>query len=126
MKKLIYFFAFATIFTLSAQGQETPLESFVGKYSFPYGSPVPFVEVKMSNGVLVGESQMGIATLQRIDGDKFTIVEHNGIAEFRRNGEGQISGVKIAVGEILLEGTKDGLPNPGPTVNWHILCPIKL
>jgi hypothetical protein len=124
MKKLIYFFAIATVFTLTAQGQEAPLETFVGKYSFPEGSPVPFVDVKISNGILVGESQMGIATLQRLEGDRFSIVEHNGIAEFRRNGDGKVIGIKVLVGDLVMEGNRDALWLRA--VPWHPLNPMKL
>jgi hypothetical protein len=64
--------------------------------------------MKLVDGVLIGESQMGSSTFTRIEGDKFTIVEYNGIAEFIRNAEGKVISVKVTVDTMVLEGTKEG------------------
>jgi hypothetical protein len=109
MKKLFYLIVFAAAISIHATAQDAPLEQYVGKFSFPQGSPVPLVEVKLTNGVLTGESQMGVATLQRIEADNFTVVEYNGLAEFKRNAEGKVIGLKITVDTLVMEGTKEGI-----------------
>jgi len=108
MNKIITILAFAFAFSLNALGQDAPLDQYIGKYNFPAGSPVPGFEIKLVDGVLIGESQMGSSTFTRIEGDKFTIVEYNGIAEFIRNAEGNVISVKVTVDTMVLEGTKEG------------------
>lgn len=99
---------FFTIFLCSfAAGQDAPLEQYIGKYVFPEGSAVPWVEVKLTEGGLITESPMGNATLQRIEKDLFSIVEYNGTSEFRRNGDGKVTGIKVAVMGLEMEGTKE-------------------
>jgi len=99
---------FFTLFLCSlAAGQDAPLEQYIGKYVFPEGSAVPWVEVKLTEGVLITESPMGNATLQRIEKDLFSIVEYNGTSEFRRNADGKVTGIKVAVMGLEMEGTKE-------------------
>jgi hypothetical protein len=58
MNKIIAIIAFAFAFSLSAFGQDAPLQDYTGKYNFPQGSPVTQVELKLVDSVLIGESQM--------------------------------------------------------------------
>lgn len=108
MNKIITIIAFAIALSLSALGQDTPLQDYIGRYNFPAGSPVPNVELKLVEGVLIGESQMGSSTFTRKEGDIFTIVEYNGTAEFIKNAEGKIVAVKVTVDTLVMEGTKEG------------------
>lgn len=124
MKKFFLFAALAFSCTISALSQEAPLESYVGKFNFPQGSPVPFVDVKISNGSLIGESQMGIASLQRIEADVFSIVEYNGVAEFKRNGDGKVVSIKVTVNDLIMEGTRENLHLKA--IPWFPLSPLKL
>jgi hypothetical protein len=110
MKKVILFSLFVFSGLISAFAQEAPpLDQYVGKFVFPEGSPVPWVEVKVVEGILVSESPMGKANLQRVENDIFTIVEYNGIAEFKRNSDLKIFAVKVSVMGLELEGTKQNL-----------------
>lgn len=123
MKKLFPLLAITIAFTFSAIGQDAPLDTYVGKYVFPQGSPVPMFEVKIKDGVLFGESQMGASTFKRIEADIFSIVEYNGIAEFKRNGDGKIVSVTVSVGDLVLEGTKENLQMH--SIRFHPLSPMK-
>jgi hypothetical protein len=107
MKKLVTSLSFFLFLSFSAISQEAPLENYVGKFVFPADNPVPYVEVKLNGTTLMSESPMGSATLQRIEADQFSIVEYNGLAEFKRNGEGKVIGVKISVMGLEMEGKKE-------------------
>lgn len=107
MNKVLFLFAFCFAFALQGIGQDSTYEAYIGKYNFPEGSAVPYVDVKLNNGILVSESPAGTATLQRIEGDMFSIVEYNGTAEFRRNTEGKIISVKVIVMGLEMEGSKE-------------------
>jgi hypothetical protein len=123
MKKLFPLLAIAIAFTLNAIGQDAPLDTYVGKYNFPQGSPVPMFEVKIKDGVLFGESQMGVSTFQRVEADIFSIVEYGGTAEFKRNGDGKVVSVTVSVGDVVLEGTKESIQLN--SIRFHPLSPMK-
>lgn len=93
---------------MSGFAQKAPITDYVGKFNFPEGSVVPWVLVKITqDSVLVSESPHGNATLIHIEGDIFSIVEYSGVAEFRRNDDGKVNGVKVTVGDMVMEGTKE-------------------
>ncbi len=107
MRKLfLAILALAAFISVQAQSDST-LQQYAGKYKFPEGSAVTEVVVILDNGVLFATSVMGNAELKRYEGDVFEIMGFNGIASFKRNGDGRISGVRIEVGEIVLEGNKE-------------------
>lgn len=114
MRKLfLAILAIITVHTIQAQTDST-LQQYVGKYKFPEGSAVTEVVVILDNGVLFATSVMGNAELKRYEGDVFEIMGFNGMASFKRNGDGRISGVRIEVGEIVLEGNKE-------SINWQFV-----
>lgn len=108
MNKIVAIIAFAFAFSLSALAQDAPLDNYIGKYNFPEGSPVTSVELKVVDGVLMGESQMGPATFKRIEKDMFAVIEHNAVAEFKRNADGKVISVTVTVDTLVMEGTKEG------------------
>lgn len=124
MNKIITIIAFAFAFSLNALGQDAPLDNYIGKYNFPEGSPVPQVELKLVEGVLMGESQMGPVTFKRMEGDMFSIVEHNGVAEFRRNADGKVVAVKVTVDTLVMEGTKEGAALR--SIRFNPLSPLRI
>jgi hypothetical protein len=89
--------------------QDTTLNEYVGTYTFPEGGPVTTVDVKLENGSLVANSTAGSSPLERISKDTFSIVAHNGIAYFTRDSTKKVNGIKIEVGETILEGKKESL-----------------
>lgn len=110
MNKLLILFVFSIAFSLPGMSQDSTYESYTGKYNFPEGSAVPYVDIKLINGVLISESPAGTATLQRIDKDTFSIVEYNGVAAFIRNAEGKVIAVKVSVMGLEMEGSREA-PN---------------
>ncbi len=107
MNKLLFILAFTVAIAIPGIGQDSTFEAYTGKYNFPEGSAVAYVEVKLADNVLSIESPAGNSTLQRVEGDIFSIVGYNGTAEFRRNAEGKITGVKLSVMGLEMEGTKE-------------------
>ena len=106
MKKIFSFLLLSFVF-ISVNAQDDPLKEYVGVYKFPEGSVIPSVEVKLENGVLVGYSQMGSAALEKIAKDTFSITTYNGMAYFSRNADNAVSGVRIEVQDLILEGKKE-------------------
>ncbi len=89
--------------------QDTTLNAYVGKYVFQAGSPTPEASVVLEGGTLSIASAIGRATLTKIEGDVFSIVEFNGTAEFRRNDQGKVVGIRVLVADLDLSGTKESL-----------------
>jgi len=109
MKKLVLsFYALSSFFILSAQQTPQPdsLKEYTGKYKFPEGSVVTEVTVTIENGELYATSVMGNSELKKIEKDVFEIVSFSGKAFFKRNEEAKLSGVRIEVEDVILEGTK--------------------
>lgn len=108
MKKALLI-VFAMVFTtvlVNAQADST-LKQYTGKYIFPAGSPTPEATVSLDGGTMYIASSMGSATLAKVEGDVFSIVEYNGTATFKRNDQGKITGVLVAVAGMELVGTKE-------------------
>lgn len=95
------------LFALAGAQTDTSLHEYKGIYKFPEGSATPSVEITIQNGALYANSSIGSATLTRMAKDTFSIPEHNGMAYFSRNGEGRVKGIRVEVGDLLLEGDKD-------------------
>lgn len=94
-----------------AQTKDTALASYVGKYSFPEGSFVTAAEITLSGNVLSVSSSQGGSALERTGVDSFTMKEWEGSRMvFFRNKDGKVARIKVEVDDILLEGTKDGVP----------------
>lgn len=110
MKKIL-FFLLVSLYA-SAAGAQTPaptgdsLKIYTGKYKFPEGSVVAEVRVVITNGILYADSDIGSSELKHSSGDVFDLIAYDGTATFKRNSEGKVNGVRIEVGDILLEGPK--------------------
>lgn len=108
MRKLfLFFFGMISFSLLQAQSPAIDsLKEYTGKYKFPDGSPVTEVTLTIENGTLFGASAMGSSEFRRIDKDLFEVVAYSGTATFKRNEQSKVSGVKIEVEDLILEGTK--------------------
>ncbi len=95
-----------TTIAVNAQ-QDTTLAQYAGKYIFQAGAPVPDATVSVSGPNMSVSSAMGVATLVKIEGDLFSLVEYNGTAEFKKNETGKVTGVVIRVGDTEIIGTKE-------------------
>jgi hypothetical protein len=94
----------AVCFSLKAQDS---LQQYVAKYKFPEGSAVTEVTVALENGALMVNSTMGNAALEKTGTDQFAMPAYNGTVVFTRNEAKKITGIKIDVMNITLEGTRE-------------------
>ncbi|MEY2917256.1 MAG: hypothetical protein RIS73_970, partial [Bacteroidota bacterium] len=72
---------------------------------------IPEVDVVLDNGILQVNSSMGNALLEKTTADHFTIPLYNGTVVFIRNEAKKITGIKIDVMNINLEGTREEKEN---------------
>lgn len=100
---LMLFFSFA------ATAQDSTLKEYVGKYSFPDGSPVTAAEVVLNGSELSVTSTAGASILEKRARDTFFLQAFDGLVYFRRNTEGKVSGLKVDVQGNVFEGTKDAV-----------------
>lgn len=105
MGKLVF-----TIVALAAFGllnaQDTTLNEYVGTYTFPEGSMVTSVEIKIENGGLMASSSAGSSALEKISRDTFNLVSYSGTVYFIRNSEQKIDSIRINTQDVILEGKK--------------------
>jgi hypothetical protein len=107
MKKILFVFLLLAGCVFANAQADSTLNAYVGKYTFPDGSPVKEISVAVENGTLMVASAMGNSEFKKTDTkDVFEVVAFGGIATFKRNDEGKVIGVKIEVQEIVLEGTR--------------------
>lgn len=109
MKKIILFILFSVSIT-AAHAQTDTTSAYLGKYTFPDGSPVTEITVVLENGMLMANSAIGNSELKRIDKDVYEIIVYAGTATFRRNSEGKVTGLHILVGDVNMEGVKIEAP----------------
>ena len=107
MKK--YFFFLLTLFTLSAAAQDSTLKEYVGIYKFAEGSPVTSAEIYLKNNALTVNSAHGSSAMEKRGRDTFALPTFEGMAYFTRNNNGQVAGVRVEVGEYVLQGIKDNV-----------------
>lgn len=96
-----------SLFAICGQAQDTTLKQYVGKYVFPEGSIVTSAEIYLEGGNLAVNSARGSSPMEKRAKDTFALTSFDGMAYFQRNKEGKVSGIRVEVGDILLEGTKD-------------------
>ena len=95
----------------SAQSKDAPLKEYVGKYTFPEGSFVTAAEITLADTVLSVSSLQGGSPLERRGKDTFALTAfEGGMMYFYRNASGQVAKIKVTVDDILLEGSKEGVP----------------
>jgi hypothetical protein len=123
MKKLFTLLAFVTVTVLWAQAAEDPsVTQYTGRYKFSDASDMPVAEVTFNDKGLQLTSSMGVATLQHLGGDTFSIVEFNGTAEFVRSSDKKVKKVVIKMMTFELEGSKEPAKR---SLMFHPLAPQK-
>jgi hypothetical protein len=105
MKYLLLFSLTITSF-LTVQAQADSLQQYAGSYVFGDGSPIPSVDVVMTDGALTMSSSAGNSSLIKLGVDSFSIVDFNGTAVFRRSEDSKISGVHIEAMGYVMDGQK--------------------
>lgn len=95
--------------SVAATAQDSTLKEYVGKYSFPEGSPVTAAEVMLNGSELSVTSSAGASILEKRGKDTFYLQAFDGLVFFLRNTEGKISGLKVDVQGNVFEGKKDAV-----------------
>lgn len=106
MKKMMLLSTFLVAATCAFAQSPDTLTAYTGTYKFPEGSVVTTAEITVENGVLTVNSSQGASPMERQGRDTFAITNFGGLAYFFRNGEGKVDRVRVEVGSIVLEGTK--------------------
>jgi len=106
MKKFVLF-VFTVICVIHLNAQDTTLNEYVGTYTFPEGSIVPTVEIRIENGSLMASSPAGSSALEKISKDTFNLVSYSGTVYFIRNTENKIDSIKIETQDVILQGKKE-------------------
>lgn len=107
MKKIVFLLCTAFLFC-NSHAQDTTLKAYVGTYTFPEGSFVASADVTLKDTVLSISSTQGAADLMQQARDTFALVGYNGMAYFKRDANGTITGIKVQVEDVLVEGLKQG------------------
>lgn len=118
----LYLIAFLLVclgFGASAQ-TDTSLNQYTGLYKFPEGSATPSVDISIQNSALYASSSIGSATMVRMGRDTFSLPDHGGTAYFFRNEAGHVTRIRVLVGELDLEGTREGGP-----IAWIRRSPLR-
>jgi hypothetical protein len=110
MKKNVLFLCLFIISCLYLKAQDS-LQQYTAKYKFAQGSIVTEVDVVLDNGVLQVNSTMGNALLEKTKAEQITKTLYNGTVVFIRNEAKKITGIKIDVMNINLEGTREEKEN---------------
>lgn len=111
MKKLVFLFCLGMGIFCMAPAQQTPpqdstVQAYLGKYTFPEGSVIADVTVSIENGSLIMTSSAGTSVLEKQAEDMFNIIQFRGTAKFNRDANKKITGVSINARGYQLEGTK--------------------
>ena len=109
MKKVFFMITLFFALGMQANAQDSTLNHYVGRYTFSAESPVPYVDVKVVDNILMAESASGNSVLQRTEGDAFFVVEFNGVALFLRNENNKVVKLKLSVQGLEMEGTKEAV-----------------
>ncbi|RYY56875.1 MAG: DUF3471 domain-containing protein [Chitinophagaceae bacterium] len=102
-------FLFSTILLLTvyiASAQVDSLQEYTGKYKFAEGSPVTQAVISVQNGLLYVEAEVGGSPMTKISADVFSVDAYDGVATFVRNTDKKVTGVKVEVDGMVMEGTK--------------------
>jgi len=94
------------IFSAAAYAQDSTLKEYTGVYKFPEGSMVSSVEIVLNGNSLLVNSSIGSVGIEKISKDTFSLPTYEGMVYFSRT-EAKITGIKIEVHDVVLEGKKE-------------------
>jgi hypothetical protein len=111
MKKLLLLVCLSMGLLSMVQAQDTPpqdsvLQQYTGKYSFPEGSVIREAKVTIENGALIMTSSAGASALEKQSEDLYNVVQFRGTAKFNRDANRKVIGVSVDAMGYRLEGTK--------------------
>ncbi|MGC4103968.1 hypothetical protein [Ferruginibacter sp.] len=107
MKRVTFLLAVLISSCLSLKASTEPsLDEYTATYKFPQGSIIPEVSVVIANGELSLSSTIGTSPIKKTTPDHFTIPNYHGTAVFVRNDAKKITGIKIEVKGVSIEGKR--------------------
>jgi hypothetical protein len=104
--RVLLFLCFISLATSNLNAQDSTLKEYVGNYIFPDGSFVPSAEISLRDTVLNINSEKGTSDLVKRSRDTFSLLNYDGTVYFKRDSTNKISGVKVEVEDVLVEGNK--------------------
>ena len=129
MKRVTFLLSIFIASCLSLKASSEPsLEEYTATYKFPQGSIIPEVSVVFEKGELSLTSSIGTSPIKKTTPDHFSIPNYNGTAVFVRNDAKKITGIKIEVKGVSIEGTrqeKDSGISNAPVPIYNSTFPIK-
>jgi len=105
MRVLLFLF-FICLSTFSLNAQDSTLKQYVGNYIFPDGSFVTSAEISLRDTVLNINSEKGNTDLLKRSRDTFSMASYDGTVYFKRDSTNKISGIKVEVEDVLIDGNK--------------------
>jgi hypothetical protein len=104
--RIILFLCFIGLATSNLNAQDSTLKQYVGNYIFPDGSFVPSAEISLRDTVLNINSEKGTSDLVKRARDTFSLASYDGTVYFKRDSTNKITGIKVDVEDVLIEGNK--------------------
>lgn len=83
------------------------ISDYVGEFQFIESSPIKNLKIEKSGEVLIGKTETGQSELVAKDKkDTFSLKDYDATLEFKRDGNGAVTGVVLTVQAGTFEGTK--------------------
>lgn len=106
MKKFVLMTSIMMGVLFSVHAQTSSLKDYVGKYTFPDGSPVAEVNITAVDTVLTLNSAMGATGLEKKGPDSFYLAAYDAPVVFKRDANNVVVSVSILVQGMELVGKK--------------------
>ena len=106
MKKLFLLASLMMGLMVTVNAQSSALKDYLGKYTFPEGSPVDVVTLTIEDTVLVSNTSMGSTPLERKGVDTFYLAAYDASVIFKRDANNAVISVTISVQGMELIGKK--------------------
>jgi hypothetical protein len=106
MKKVTLLIAVFIVACFSLKAEES-LQQYAAKYKFPQGSVISELNVVFDKGALSASSTLGNSIIEKKNGDHFNLTNYKGTAIFVRNEAKKITGIKVEINGVTVEGTRE-------------------
>jgi hypothetical protein len=106
MKKIFLMASLMMGLMVTVNAQSTSLKDYVGKYTFPEGSPVAELSITVEDTVLALNSAKGSTTLEHKKLDTFYLAAYDAAIIFKRDANNAVISISIMVQGMELIGKK--------------------
>jgi len=106
MKKITLLLTVFIIACFSLKAEES-LQQYAARYKFPQGSMITELNIVFDKGALSVTSTLGNSVIEKKTGDQFNIPTYKGKAVFVRNEAKKITGIKVEINGVTVEGTRE-------------------